>query len=97
MKTTRAKLLEMTRERGMKGFWKLKKFELAEMLGIELAESRRRKPEKPGSRKPRKVKVDNLDGTTTAYPSICSAAKALEKYPMQLYTMAANGDVKFLN
>ena len=91
----RPELNAMAKERGMKGYLKLKRFELAERLGIELPEPRRKEERKP--RKARRVEVVNPDGTTTVYPSISKAAQALGKYAMQLYPMAVNGDVRFLD
>ena len=92
---TRPELNKMAKERGMKGYLKLKRFELAERLGIELPKPRRKEERKP--RKARRVEVVNPDGTTTVYPSISKAAQALGKYAMQLYPMAVNNEVKFLN
>ena len=80
----------------MKGYLKLKRFELAERLGIELPKLMRRKEERK-PRKARRVEVVNPDGTTTVYLSISKAAQALGKYAMQLYPMAVKGEVKFLN
>ena len=79
----------------MKGYLKLKRFELAERLGIELPKPRRKEERKP--RKARRVEVVNPDGTTTVYPSISKAAQALGKYAMQIYPMAVNSDVRFLD
>ena len=85
---TRLEPNAMAKERGMKGYLKLKRF--------ELAESRRQKKERKPKRA-RRVEVINLDGTTTVYPSISKAAQALGKYAMQLYPIAGNGEVRFLN
>ena len=93
---TRPELNKMANERGVKGYLKLKRFELAERLGVEFPKPRRREERKP--RKARRVEVVNPDGTTTVYPSINKAAQALGKYAMQLYPMAVNdGNVKFSN
>ena len=92
---TRPELLTMAKERGMKGYQNLRKLELAEMLGVELPKPTRREGRKP--RKPRMVEVRDPDGTTTVYPSISKAAQALGKYAMQIYVMAASGDVRILD
>ena len=70
------------------------RFELAEKGGIELPRPKLRQKK---TRKTRSVEIFNSDGTTTTYPSINKAAKALGKHAMQLYTMAASSDVKFLS
>ena len=98
---TRLELNKMAKERGMKGYHNLRKLELAERLGIELPKSMRNKERKPRKeeRKPRnarRVEVVNSDGTAMVYPSISKAAQGLGKYPMQIYVMAARGDVRFL-
>ena len=92
---TWTKLDKVAKERGMKGYQKLKRFKLAEGLGIELPKPRREEERK--LRNARRVEVVNSDGTTTVYPSISKAAQALGKYAMQLYPMAVNGEVRFLN
>ena len=104
MTITRMELDKMARERGMKGYHNLRKLELAEKLGIKLPEAtgKPRKPRKPRNdqRRPskaRRVEVVNFDGTTTVYPSISKAAQVLGKYAMQIYVMAANGDVRLLD
>ena len=92
---THPELIAMARERGMKGYQNLRKPVLAERLGIKLPKPTRKEERKP--RKARRVKVVNPDGTTTTYPSISKAARALGKYAMQIYKMAAiEGNVRFL-
>ena len=92
---TRSELIAMARERWMKGYQSFKKFELAKRRVIELPKPTRKEERKP--RKARRVEVINLDGTTTVYPIISKAARALGKYAMQIYPMAVNGEVRFLN
>ena len=101
---TRMELNKMARERGMKNYQNLRKLELAEKLGIKLPEpkGKPRKPRKPRKdqrrpRRARRVEVVNSDGTTTVYPSISEAAQVLGKYAMQIYVMAASGDVRILD
>ena len=92
---TRPELNAMAKERGMKGYMKLRRFELVERLGIELLKPRHKEERRP--RKARRVEVVNPDGTTTVYSSISKAAQALGKYAMQLQPLAVNGDVRFLD
>ena len=85
----------MGKEREMKGYQNLRELALAERLGIELPKPTRKEERKP--RKARRVEVIHSDGTTTMYPSISKAAKALGKYAMQIYAMAGTeGNVRFL-
>ena len=44
---TRPELNKMAKEREMKGYLKLKRFELAERLGIEIPKPRRKEERKP--------------------------------------------------
>ena len=109
---TRTELRAMAKERGMKGYWNLRRLELAERLGIELSkkkmwkptwnprkegEERRPRKEKRKPRKALRVEVVNSDGTTATYPSISKAAQALGVYTMQIYVMAARGDARLLD
>lgn len=73
----------MARERGMRGYSQLGRSELAERLGVELPEP---------VRKARRVAIVNPNGTTTTYPSINKAARALGKHAAQIYALVANGD-----
>ena len=81
----------MAKSEGITYYYKLNKHELAEKLGIELPE--KRIPPK----KARPVEIVNDDGTTTTYPSISKAARALRKHAMQLYAMAvSDNNVRFV-
>ena len=80
-KFTRPELNAMAKKNGIKYYLKYNRFELAEKLGIELP-----KPKRSNGRKALSVEVLNPDGTTTVYPSINKAAKALGKHAMQIYT-----------
>ena len=93
-KITRKELDAMAREKGVKNYLKYNRFELAEKGGIELPRPKLRQKK---TRKTRSVEIFNSDGTTTTYPSINKAAKALGKHAMQLYAMAVSSDVKFLS
>ena len=78
----------MARAAGIKYFYKLSKHDLAEKLGIQL----------PGKRRvySRKVEIINLDETTTLYPSMTQAAKAIGTNPMQIYILVAKGNARFV-
>ena len=92
-KITRLELNAMARKNGIKYYLKYSRFELAKKLGIQLP---RPKPRQGKPRKAGPVEIFNPNRTTTTYPSINKAAQALKKHGMQIYTMAVNGDVKFL-
>ena len=98
----------MARERGVKGFTKLGKFEIAERLGIELPKPCNRylriiifivrpKSGKMNFRKVRPVEVLNPVGTITIYSRVNKAAKALKKDTMQNYTMVAFGKARIVD
>ena len=78
----------------MKGFGMYSKYDLAERLSIRLPRTRPIQKEGGACRKPRSVTLFNADGTTTVYPSISKASKALKVSTTQLYIKGANGTVK---
>ena len=91
---SKGELNAMARNRGIRGYSRLSKYDLAEKLDIVLSKPRPKQRSDKPSRRARPVEVLNPDGTTTTYPSISKAAKAMEVLAMQLYTMAANGEVQ---
>ena len=80
------KRAEMARAKGVKGFAKIRKHELAEKLGIVLPGPPPKSDGKP--RLPRPVEVHNPDGTTTMYPSMSNASQAMGRHAVQLYMLA---------
>ena len=93
---TKVELNMMGKANGIKYFCKYNKHDLAEKLGIELPELRSKQSGNRTYKKARTVEVTNPDGTTTTYPSIMKAAKALGKFPVQIYIMVAKDMAKFL-
>lgn len=89
-KITGQQLRDMAKERGLTNYYRCNKCELAKRFGVELSGV------STISRKVRSVEIVNLDGTTTKYPSISQAVKALGKYPPQLYALALSNEVRFL-
>ena len=88
----RAELNEMVRAKGVRGFAKMRKHELAEKLNIVLSGPRLRSNGKP--KLPRPVEIPNSDGTTTTYSSMSKAAQAMGRHAVVLYTLAKKGKVK---
>ena len=86
---SRADLLNyfMAKERGIKNFDRISKYDLAEILGIQLPRPKRNQLNGKACRKPRSVEVWNPDGTTTTYPSISRTVEALRIPPMQIYKL----------
>ena len=89
-KITKKRLREMAKDRGLTNIYRCNKHELARRLGVELPN------ERVVFRRARSVEIANLDGQTTKYPCISQAAKALGKYPKQIYALALRNEAKFL-
>lgn len=86
---TKTELNIIAKADGVKNFMKIKKYDLAEILGIELETKTKRVYS-------RSVEVFNKDGTTSIFPSMTQAAKALGNFSAQIYMMVENGDARFL-
>lgn len=77
---TKAELIQLAKERGVKNSFRQSKEELAKNLNIILTTN--------VSRKKRVIKVLNSDGTITTYPSIKKASEGLGVCPSQIYVFA---------
>ena len=86
---TKTELNMMAKVTGIRYFVKIKKYELARKLGIDLEPKLKRA-------RSRNVEIINSDGTTTTYPSMTQAAKAIGIFSSQIYTMVDKGKAKFV-
>ena len=91
-KVSRAELNFIARNKGIKNYYKISKYDLAEKSSIELRRPRRKQPNGKICRKPHPVEIWNPNGTiTTTYPSINQAAQALRKPLMLLCELPKRG------
>ena len=88
----RAELNEMARAKGVRGFTRIRKHELAEKLGIVHPGPPPKSDGKP--RLPHPVEVLSPDGTTTTYPSMSKASQTMERLAVVLYALAKKDKVK---
>ena len=85
----RKDLNKLAKESGIKYYQKYNRFELANLLGVELP------PPKP---KPKRTRVyaRHVQVGEKIYPSMTSAAKSLGIFLVQIYIMVTSGEANFL-
>lgn len=85
----RKDLNKLAKENGIKYYQKYNRFELANLLGVELP------PPKP---KPKRIRVyaRQVQVGEKIYPSMTNAAKSLGIFPVQIYIMVTRGEANFL-